>query len=228
MLASVGLGPSALRCPPDWPLGVEAERAYIAGGGHREPVVMNCSGKHAAMLMTCVERGWPLESYLEPDHPLQVGLRSQVEELAGPILMDCVDGCGAPLWGLELVGLARAFAALPEVAPGVCDAMRGHPDHVGGTTRDVSQVMRGVPGLLAKDGAEAVQAMSIDVDGQRFAVALKIADGSDRARSVVAAEALRFLGVSSPVLDDLARVPVLGGGRPVGQMRLAPGVFGGR
>lgn len=227
MLARVGLGVEALRCPPDWPYAPDASRAYIAAGHPESSVAMNCSGKHAAMLMTCVTRGWPLSSYLDADHPLQVSLREYVQAQAGPILMSSVDGCGAPLWGLRLANLARAFAGLPESAPEVEAAMRAHPDYVGGTTRDVSQLMRAVPSLVTKDGAEAVQAIGVEVNGQRFGIALKIADGSDRARPIVAAEALRFLGVRSPVLDDLARVPVLGGGRPVGQMHMAPGVFGG-
>lgn len=226
MLASVGLGVEDLRCPPDWPLGLQAERAYAAAGHTAASVTMNCSGKHAAMLMTCVARGWPLPTYLEPDHPLQVALRQHVERLAGPITMTSVDGCGAPLWGLRLVNLARAFGRLPDTAGEVVRAMREHPDYVAGTTRDVSQLMRAVPRLVTKDGAEAVQAIGIEVDGRRYGIVLKIADGSDRARAVVAAEALRFLGVEAPVLADLANVPVLGGGRPVGMMRPVEGLFG--
>jgi L-asparaginase II len=226
MLGQVGLGVEALRCPPDWPYGVDASRAYIAAGHKAAPVAMNCSGKHAAMLMTCVARDWPLTSYLEADHPLQLSLREYVEAQAGPILMSSVDGCGAPLWGLRLVNLARAFAGLAGAAPEVVAAMRAHPDYVGGTTRDVSQLMRAVPDLVTKDGAEAVQAIGVEVNGERFGIALKIADGTDRARPIVAAAALRFLGVDAPLLDDLEFVPVLGGGRPVGQMGMAAGVFG--
>ena len=226
MLEAVGLTAQDLRCPADWPFGLAAERDYAASGQLAAPIAMNCSGKHAAMLMTCVARGWSLSDYLDPQHPLQVALRAHVEELAGPIMMTSTDGCGAPLWGLRLVNLARAFAALPETAPRVVSAMRQFPEYVGGTTRDVTALMRGVPGLVAKDGAEAVQAMSVEVNGARYGIALKIADGGDRARAVVAAGALRYLGATAEVLADQVRVPVLGGGRPVGEVRLAAGVFG--
>jgi L-asparaginase II len=79
--------------------------------------------------------------------------------------------------------------------------------------------MRGVPGLTAKDGAEGVQAMVLDRDGRRFGIAVKIADGSQRARPVVAAAVLRRLGVEAAVLEEHLHIPVLGGGRPVGFLR---------
>lgn len=228
MLSSVGLDPDALQCPADWPLGVEAAEAYVAAGQTRARVAMNCSGKHAAMLMTCAQRGWPTSTYLAPEHPLQTLLRDTVEELAGPVTMTSTDGCGAPLWGISLTQLARAFVALPVTAPQVARAMTEYPEYVGGSTRDVTLLMRGVPTLVTKDGAEAVQALSVEVGGRRYGVALKIADGSDRARSVVAASALGWLGMENPVIADFVERPVLGGGRPVGAIRLASGVFSAR
>lgn len=225
MLASGGFDEADLQCPPDWPLGVEAEREYAAQGRGPARIAMNCSGKHAAMLLTCRSRDWPVDTYLAPEHPLQRALRDKVEQTAGPITMTSTDGCGAPLWGVSLVGLARAFLTLPEVAPDVVGAMQAFPDHVGGTTRDVSQMMRGVTGLVTKDGAEAVQGISVEVDGRRFGVAVKIGDGSDRARPIVAAAVLRWLGVEAAVLQDQVRRPVLGGGRPVGEMRICDGVL---
>ena len=73
---------------------------------------MNCSGKHAAMLATCVANGWPTATYLEPDHPLQIAVRETVTELTGDeVTATGVDGCGAPLFAVTLTGLARAFRA---------------------------------------------------------------------------------------------------------------------
>ena len=76
--------------------------------------------------------------------------------------------------------------------------------------------MSGVPGLLAKDGAEGVYAVALPGIG---AVALKIDDGAARARMPVLVAGLRRLGVDAPALDELAEVPVLGGARPVGAVR---------
>ena len=224
LLAAAGVPPSALVCPPALPLDEAAAAGIVRAGGGPERVTMNCSGKHTAMLLTCVANGWPLAGYAEPDHPVQVAIRSAVEDLAGqPVTAVAVDGCGAPLFGLSLAGLARAFARLVAAAPGsaertVADAMRAHPELVGGTGRDVTVLMAGATGVLAKDGAEGVFAAAT-ADGA--AVAVKVADGTGRARTPLLVGALRRAGVHAAVLDELAEAPVLGGGHPVGSIRLA-------
>lgn len=222
LLRSAGLDPSALRCPADLPLSPAARDAVVRAGAGPEPILMNCSGKHAGMLLTCVTAGWPVDGYLEPGHPLQVALTAAVSELAGePIAASGVDGCGAPVLAFSLTGLARAFRRLADAAPGsaerqVADAMRAHPELVSGTGGEDTLLMAGVPGLLSKVGAEAVMAAAVPGVG---AVALKIDDGGMRARMPVLASALRRLGVESSVVDELARVPLLGGGIAVGGIR---------
>lgn len=214
---------SVLVCPPALPLGEEAAAAVLRAGGGPARAYMNCSGKHTAMVLTCVANGWPVAGYADPGHPLQVAVRAAVEDLAGePAAAVAVDGCGAPLLGLTLTGLARAFGRLTTAGPGsveraVADAMRAHPDLVGGTGRDVTDLMRAVPGLLAKDGAEGVYAAALP-DGS--AVAVKVADGTGRARTPLLVDGLRRLGVHGEALDELAAVPLLGGGHPVGSIRL--------
>ena len=222
VLASAGLTVAALQTPPDLPLGEVARRDWLRAGGGPEPVAMNCSGKHAAMLATAVAAGWPTSTYREPDHPLQQALLRTAERLAGePVAAIGVDGCGAPVFAFTLTGLARAFAACVRAEPGtpsrrVADAMRAYPQWVGGTRRDVTALMAGVPGLLAKDGAEGVYAAALP-DGR--AVALKIDDGAERARTVLMAAVLRRLGVTAPVLEAQSEHGLLGGGLPVGAVR---------
>jgi L-asparaginase II len=229
LLSGNALPESALVCPPALPLGEDAARAVIAAGGGPSRAFMNCSGKHTAMLLTCVANGWPTAGYAEPDHPLQQAIRAAVEDLAGePAGAVAVDGCGAPLLGLTLTGLARAFGRLVTAEPGsaerdVADAMRAHPDLVGGTGRDVTDLMAGSPGLLAKDGAEGVYAAALPSGA---AVAVKVADGAQRARLPIVVAVLHRLGLDSAVLDGLAELPVLGGGRPVGAVRLRRGALG--
>ncbi|HYH33600.1 MAG TPA: asparaginase, partial [Nocardioides sp.] len=75
ILAGAGLDESALQTPPDLPLDDTAREAVLAAGGSRAPVLMNCSGKHAAMLATCVANGWDTATYRRADHPLQVAIR---------------------------------------------------------------------------------------------------------------------------------------------------------
>ncbi|MFC0602728.1 asparaginase [Streptomyces palmae] len=224
MLSEARLTPDALRTPLDLPLDpVEAE-TYLAAGLVRDRLTMNCSGKHAAMLAACALNGWPLESYLDQDHPLQQLVLEAIEEASGERVRHIgTDGCGAPLMALSLTGLARAFRHFVMAEPGtperrVADAMRAHPEYVAGTRRPDTWLMREVPGTLAKMGAEAVQAVALP-DGR--ALAFKIDDGATRALGPVLARALEQLGVSSPVLSRIGEAPLLGGGEKVGEIRAA-------
>ncbi len=186
ILGSVGLTESDLGNVPAWPYDEAVRIGWIASGGERTRVRMNCSGKHAAMLATCVAAGWPLANYLSPDHPLQVWLRRWIDDLLGEgALADTItDGCGAPIWTIPLPALAHGFAVLAagdrSAAERVATAMMSRPEYVGGSHRDVTSLMRGVPGLLAKDGAEGVYAA---------ALRLMAADSPSRSRTVPAAPA---------------------------------------
>jgi L-asparaginase II len=228
ILAGAGLGEDALRCTPDLPIGEAALAAHLAAGRGRAPIYMNCSGKHAAMLATCVVNGWSTEDYLDVDHPLQRGITATLEELSGePVGAIGVDGCGAPLLGISLVGLARAFGRIAGATGGperrIAEAMSGHPRWVGGTDRDVTLLMGGLPGAVAKDGAEGVYAIGLP---NGSAAAVKIADGSARARPVVLVAALRALGVDVTPVEEFSTVPVLGHGRAVGAVRPASSLRG--
>jgi L-asparaginase II len=229
ILASAGLAESDLRTPAQWPLGEQAWIDLARAGGSPAPILMNCSGKHAAMLATCVALGWPLQDYRDPGHPLQIHLATTVERLAGErIAATGVDGCGAPVAAISLTAVARAFSRAVQAAPSapervVADAMRAHPDYVGGTGRDVTLLMAGVPGLLVKDGAEGVLALAL-ADGR--ALALKVDDGGDRPRPLVAAAVLRHLGVDAEVLDGFDVLELRGGDRRVGEVRVPAGLLG--
>lgn len=228
ILASAGLGESALANTPSWPLDEASAHAAIRSGGGRTALQMNCSGKHAGMLATCVVQGWShLDgSYLAIDHPLQMAITEVIEETTAESCTGIgVDGCGAPAHAFSLVGLARAFRAVATAPVGsaaaeVYAAMTSHPQMVGGATRDVTQLMQRVPGLVAKDGADGVFAAALP-DGR--AVAVKIADGGDRARPPVMLAALRALGVDVHDVAPLLASRILGHGRPVGEVRaIAP------
>jgi L-asparaginase II len=222
LLAGGGFGEDDLRCPPSLPLGEGAQRELLASGGSERRAAMNCSGKHAGMLRTSAVVGWPADAYLDPRNPVQQRIRDTLAELTGHQLSEpAVDGCGAPLWPVPLRGLAMAFQRLVHAESGtpertVADVMRGHPWLIGGTDRDVTRLMSGIPGLLVKDGAEGVLVAAMPGVG---AVAVKIADGSQRARTPLLVAGLRRLGLAGRTLDELAESVVLGGGRPLGAIR---------
>ena len=224
ILATVDLGLEALQNTPALPLGELEHARWLAAGQAPTPVAMDCSGKHAGMLVTCTLHGWPTETYLDPEHPLQVAIRDTVAEIVGEVTHTTVDGCGAPLFAVPLSGLAAAFGRLAAADPTtdegrVAEAMRTAPHMVGGTGRDVTTFMEAMPGLIAKDGAESVYAAGLP-DGR--GVAVKVADGAPvaRARQGLLAHALLALGADTPGLRELADQPVLGHGRPVGAVEV--------
>ena len=233
LLTAVGLTEADLRTPPDYPLDDAAREELIRDGGSKAPVLMNCSGKHAAMLATCAFNGWPTDTYLDPDHPVQQAIAAAFAEMTGePVTVVAVDGCGAPLLSTSLTGLARAFGRLARGVDGsgaedtaaarIADAIRSHPAYVSGTRRDERALLTAVPGAIGKAGAECCYAVAL-ADGRAFA--LKADDGAPRVRPVLMAEALRRSGVlDEPGVDaDAVRrtglVELLGGASPVGEIR---------
>jgi L-asparaginase II len=231
ILAGAGLTEDALQCPPDLPLDEDARAAVLLAGGQPGRLYMNCSGKHAAMLATCVAAGWDTTTYTDPGHPLQAEIKRTIERLAAePVTAVGVDGCGAPLFAISLAGLARAFGALVRAEPGsperrVADAMRANPWWTSGTSRPDSRLVRAVPGLLLKSGAEGVEGLAL-ADGRAAALKVDDGDGARRTRIAVTVALLRAIGAADApgtdraVLDDLARPPVYGGGRVVGEVRV--------
>jgi L-asparaginase II len=164
-----------------------------------------------------------VDRYLDADHPLQRLVRAGIEELSGEqIAHTAVDGCGAPVFGMTLTGLARGMRALALAADGhertVARAMQSYPTYVGGDGHLNSVVMQRLHGTVAKGGAEGVMVAATTAG---HAVAVKIIDGSPRATTAVALAALRVLGLDISPVADLTSVPVLGGGKPVGSVRVS-------
>ena len=225
-----GLSPRDLENSTDLPYGITEREDWLRSGGHATQLAQNCSGKHAAMAATCMINGWPVKGYLDPSHPLQRLVAGTVVELTGeePLGLS-TDGCGTPLFALTLRGMSRAFGRMAaasstrhdggaplaaEAAVGL--AMQQHPDMVAGEGRDVTDLMRLLAGAVAKDGFEGIQLVGLP-DGR--AVAVKIADGGDRARMPVTVSVLEALGVDTGPLSGIGSAPVLGGGRPIGLLR---------
>ena len=215
ILALAKLDESALQCMLDKPLGEAERRAW--GDAPATRISMNCSGKHAAMLLTCVTNNWPTESYLDPAHPLQVVIKSELELLAGETMsLTSTDGCGAPLFLVSLMGLARAIRAITiSIDPAhqsVLDASRAFPQMVAGKGRLTTEMIEAVPGLYMKDGAEAVEVASMP-DGRTLV--FKVSDGSLRPFRVLVHAGLKRLGIDSPYTAE----NVFGGSAVIGTIR---------
>jgi len=233
ILASAQLGEDTLGCPPAWPGDTPTRDEIVRELGQRSRIRMNCSGKHAAMLLTAVVNGWDPAGYLLPDHPLQQHIREIVERLIGEkVSATAIDGCGAPIYAMTLFGLARAIHrigtasttspfALHRAAGTLVEAVRAHPWAIDGPGRPDTVAIERL-GVFAKTGAEGVMVM-VAPDGTT--VALKMLDGSGRAATAVALRLLERHGAlaSADVADTMTKLPltVTGGGQDVGAIRPA-------
>lgn len=228
ILAEHNLDVTALRTPKDLPMEPGARADWLRAGSEATSLTHNCSGKHSAMLATCQINGWPTDSYLAPEHPLQQAIVETISELVGERpYATTADGCGAPLFAYSLTGLAKAFAhfaAAPEDSyeAAIRSALMSYPVNMSGTGREDVALMEAVPNLFTKGGAEGFQlAGLLDSNRGPVGIAIKISDGNGRACLPVITPILRQLGVSEEHLSEIATSPVLGGGKPVGEVRAA-------
>jgi L-asparaginase II len=219
MLAKLGLDDTALQCGIPLPIDKDEQARIIAGQRRRSPLQCDCSGKHAGMLASSIAYGYPIDTYLEPQHPLQQRIRNVVAEVCRvrpDELRLATDGCSVPTFGTSVRTMAVAFATLsaPARAPAgagvehaaaldrLRSAMTAHPENVGGSAgRDDTDWMRLSGGqLVAKTGAEGL--LCLGVVGQGIGIAIRIADGSFRTHPVIAASVLRQLNLIGPSIID--------------------------
>jgi L-asparaginase II len=220
-----GLGPESLQCPVDWPLGASERADMLATQGAPSRLAMNCSGKHAGFLAATRHSGWDEATYLEATHPLQRAILETIETWSGEsVAFSSTDGCGAPLHALSTRGLARAIASVASgKTPGarsLLDAVSAHAWALDGQGRANTITIQTIGGI-AKIGAEGLVVIGTP-DG--VAVAVKIIDGSMRATTPVALEALVRVGAIESTQRDriLAGMadPVMGGDRIIGGLRV--------
>ena len=214
ILGSVGLSESDLQNTPDRPIDRNARIAW--GVKPATSLAANCSGKHAGMLATCVTNGWDTKSYRDQNHPLQIAIAKEITELTGqPINRVSIDGCGAPLFTMSTRSIAVAARKMridsdPVFAKVIAACLR-HPEMILAEGAFDTRMMRAVPGLFVKGGAESVMLASL---ANGSSIAWKISDGSNRANGPLIKAALAKFGI---VIDG-ETVDVLGGGTVVGSL----------
>jgi L-asparaginase II len=214
MLEKRDIPVSALKNSVDKPLGEKEKNAW--GEKSASQLAQNCSGKHAGMLITCKQNGWDMATYLDINHPLQIAIKNEIEELAGEKVSEVsIDGCGAPLFALSLIGLARSISNLVKsneaVHKQIVTACTTYPELVAGEGRLTTRMMRAVPGLFMKEGAEGIEVCALS-DGR--VIAIKIIDGSWRPVAPIVMEIFKRWGVVMP--DE--SVKIYGGGSVIGEV----------
>jgi L-asparaginase II len=217
MLTSRGITTSQLKNAVDKPLGEKEKISW----GDKAPsqLAQNCSGKHAGMLITCQQNSWDMSTYLDLNHPLQVVIKNEIEEISGEkVSATSIDGCGAPLFAISLIGLARAISNLVKSQEVPCQqifsACTKYPEIVAGNGRLTTRMMRAIPGLFMKEGAEGVQVCALN-DGR--VIAIKIIDGSWRPVAPIIMEIFNRWGIEMP--DE--SVKIYGGASVIGEVDAA-------
>lgn len=216
VLEKADLDAGMLQCGPEPPLHEPTAKELQRAGKEPTPLHNNCSGKHAGMLAVCRASGWPLETYRDPDHPLQQRIWRLVAELAGlpaDAIGRAIDGCGVPTFALPVRAMAALYARLAAAdavrdtdrarAVGVVfDAMTTNPEYVAGTGRLCTDLMvRAGDRLLVKTGAEGIYCAALR--GVGHGLALKVADGARRAQDVALVALLEEMGVLEPAGDPV-------------------------
>ncbi|HEX7896429.1 MAG TPA: asparaginase [Planctomycetota bacterium] len=226
ILEKARLEPAALRCGAHPPTSPRALKELYRSGAEPSALHNNCSGKHAGMLAAAKRLGAPLDTYLDPKHPLQKANAAAVARFCGVKAVKLgTDGCSAPNFAVPLMAMARAMGAFasgsgPERR--VREAMMAHPVMVG---RPCVNVMSAAPGrIVAKAGAEGVYLIGLPASG--VGIALKAVDGAARPLLHVLAALLRKLRLLSKAeLDVLAKSadPVIRNhaGLEVGEIRVS-------
>ena len=217
ILSGAGLSVEDLLNTPDVPLGRAEKAAW--GGNAPSRLAQGCSGKHAGMLATCVANGWDTKTYLDPEHPLQIAIRQEIQTLiGGAVLSTTIDGCGAPLFVITThnfaIGTHTMRVSQDPVYQEVVAACLAHPDMVAGKGRLTTTLMNQLPGLFVKDGAEAVELLSL-ADGR--ACIFKVSDGSDRAFPAIVKAVLKAWDIDAEIDPVLVR----GGSQVTGEIQVS-------
>jgi len=194
MLRKLGIDEGMLRCGSHPPYDPAAAEALVRAARAPRSLHHNCSGKHAAMLALARAHGAPLETYLEPGHPVQQRIASTIALFCGSgtaAPRAAADGCGAPAFVLSVRSLAIGFVRLAEPA-GLAEGLRSacarllaaaaeEPHFLSGRRRlDLAAMSAGGESVFCKSGAEGVVALAIRRAPAPFALAVKIDDGAQR------------------------------------------------
>ncbi|PKU25294.1 asparaginase [Telmatospirillum siberiense] len=241
-LLRIGLTETDLECGPQIPSDADTARALLCADKAPSALHNNCSGKHCGMLTTARHLNEPTKGYVGADHPVQLRITAVLGEMTGTVPQHTpfgTDGCGIPTYALPLSGLATAMARLADpsrqgptrrkAAARILAAMSAHPELIAGKGRLSTEVMRAVPSVMIKGGAEGVYTAILP--GKGLGVAVKIDDGANRAAEVALLAVLRHLQAftteeEAALADHLQPILRNAAGQAIGVLRPAPDWLG--
>ena len=236
--AQIGITQADLMCGVHPPHDKTTADAMLLRGEGLTPNRHNCSGKHTGMLAFAKMNGEPMDTYLEPDHPVQQRILQTFAEMCG-LSVDQVqlgtDGCSAPNFAVPLYNAALGWARLvdptglsparAEACRTITQAMMAYPFMVAGPNRFDTAIMQAAEGhIVTKAGAEGYEGMGVmpGVLGEgsgALGISVKISDGDGRSRATAATsiEVLRQLGAIDT--DELAALQEYGPVREIKNWR---------
>ncbi|HEX2280907.1 MAG TPA: asparaginase [Thermomicrobiales bacterium] len=242
MLEKIGLHEDDLRCGIS-PIADEQEQARsVLGLVWPSQLQCECSGEHAGMLAACKQLGYPLDTYVERDHPLQ---RRILEIVAAVLRMDedkvilGTDGCSIPTFAAPIRRFASAYATLacPQKSPiendaglveaidRMRDAMVAYPVMIGNEGVLDTEIMQATGGrIVAKLGAEGLLCLAAPERG--WGIAITSDDGMPRGLGPAAISTLEQLELADDrdlcgLREQFAGAVPSFKGEPVGAVRPA-------
>lgn len=231
LLGRGGLAVADLGCGIHPPISKRTRAELRAKSERPSALHNNCSGKHAGMLLAAARLGIDRKDYLNPENPLQKGIRARLAEEGGVSIEDvkvCVDGCSAPTFALSAEAMAIALSRLAQAALGAKNlpaarltrALRNAPDLLGGRERFDSRLIKATSGRwLAKVGADGFHGAFCPA--LALGIAVHLDDGSNPAAervllALIDALDLEFYAARSALLEEWSPLRKNHAGRIVG------------
>lgn len=190
ILKKIGLDSQSLLCGNAHSINYDIAIQQALKGEKAQALFSDCSGKHSGMLAICQQKGYPIDSYLDSEHPMQKKMKQNIAVICDfpeEKIEIGIDGCSVPVFAISLSAMAFGFArmanplSLPNkyqyAANLVFDAMTSHPFMVAGTGGFCTELMKHTHRrLIGKIGAEGVYCVGIKEE--KIGIAVKIENGN--------------------------------------------------
>ncbi len=198
-----GISEDMFLMKPSSPISFRSNEKRINAGLPRRKFYHNCSGKHAALILTQRELGGAPEDYWKIGARVQNVVEQAIKTLSETEEIRLgVDGCGVPVFAVGMKHIAIAFKNLActdkigdedmeRAAVSFIPRMNRYPHMISGTDK-LCTMLNEDENIVAKGGANGVYGLGLKQ--QRMGLAFKVADGSEKAWPLLALEALSAIG----------------------------------
>ncbi len=201
MLDKFGIDETLLKCGVHAPLARSMQDKMLLANEKPSEIHNNCSGKHIGFLICCKLKGWDMETYFKPEHPLQQAVREKINSLCcvENVYPSTTDGCGVPILSMPLYNMLIGYINLLKYSQ-IINAVKNNPYIFGGENRLDTEIIQKTDSLIAKVGAGGLCTV-VNVE-KKDAFAVKINDCSMEARRFAVFEIINRLGWGNIEFDN--------------------------